>query len=310
MWVLMSFMVGVLVALSVWAVLRGLMATAVVDAAEERMGRFAERKILTIDEAELRLPFSERVLKPAFKKLVSTTGRLAPQGNVQRLRHDLIAAGNPYDLAAIDFLGIKVFAAFVVAVLAFVLTMMRDSTVPIALAAALVGLVVGFNLPSFWLRSKISKRRGEIVKTLPDALDMLTICVDAGLAFESAMMKIAEKWNNALSQEFDRAVAEMRMGMSRRDALHNIALRTDVSDVASFVAVLVQADQLGVSIAQILHVQSEQMRVLRRLRAEEQARQAPIKMTFPLVFFIFPALFAVLLGPAVPALMETFGSFR
>jgi tight adherence protein C len=137
---------------------------------------------------------------------------------------------------------------------------------------------------------------------------MLTIGVEAGLAFESALLRVGEKWNNALTREFGRAVGEMRVGTSREAALQRMADRCGVPDLNTFVAVLVQSTQLGVSIAQVLHTQADQMRVKRRQRAEELARQAGIKITFPLVFFIFPALFVVILGPAVPRIMETLGA--
>ena len=175
------------------------------------------------------------------------------------------------------------------------------------LYAALVA-IFGYMAPGFWLRSRVKARKHEITRALPDALDMLTIGVEAGLAFESALLRVGEKWNNALTREFRRAVGEMRVGTSREVALQRMADRCGVPDLNTFVAVLVQSTQLGVSIAQVLHTQADQMRVKRRQRAEELARQAGIKITFPLVFFIFPALFVVILGPAVPRIMETLGA--
>jgi tight adherence protein C len=129
-------------------------------------------------------------------------------------------------------------------------------------------------------------------------MDLLTISVEAGLGFDAALNKVAQKWDNALSQEFNRALAEIRMGKARRDALRDLCGRTDVPDMNSVMAAVIQSDQLGVSIAKVLRVQSEQMRVLRRQRAEAEAHQAPVKMTFPLIFLIFPAMLIVILGPA------------
>jgi tight adherence protein C len=166
--------------------------------------------------------------------------------------------------------------------------------------------MLGFFLPVLWLGSKIKKRQHEIIKSLPDAMDLLTIAVEAGMGFDGALQKVAEKWANELSKGFAKVVQEMRLGVIRREALRNMSQNMDVPDVTSFVAAIIQADQLGVSIAKILRIQSEQMRVKRRQRAEEQANKAPIKMLFPMVFLIFPALFVVLLGPAVLILMETF----
>jgi len=137
---------------------------------------------------------------------------------------------------------------------------------------------------------------------------MLVVCVDAGLGFDAAMLKVVERWRHELADELDQVVYEMRMGRSRMEALQDLVTRTGVEDVASFVAVIVQADQLGVSVAKALRIHAEQMRVLRRYRAEEQARQAVLKMLFPLVFLIFPALLAVILGPAIPQLLRVLGS--
>lgn len=142
-------------------------------------------------------------------------------------------------------------------------------------------------------------------KALPDALDLLTIIVEAGMGFDGAMQKVAEKWDNEISKGFAKVVQEMRLGVSRREALRNMDLSMGVPDVTTFVAAIIQAEQLGVSIAKILRVQSEQMRIKRRQRAEAEANKAPIKMLFPMVFLIFPALFIILLGPAALVLMET-----
>ncbi|MFW6136308.1 MAG: type II secretion system F family protein, partial [Chloroflexota bacterium] len=156
---------------------------------------------------------------------------------------------------------------------------------------------------------RVRSRQHEIARALPDALDMLSVGVEAGLAFESALLRVAEQWDNALTEEFRRAVREMRLGAGREEALRRMAERTGVEDLATFVAVLVQSTRLGVSIAQVLEAQAAQMRLKRRQRAEEQARKAGIKMIFPLVFLIFPAMFVVILGPSMPALLGFLGDF-
>jgi tight adherence protein C len=138
---------------------------------------------------------------------------------------------------------------------------------------------------------------------------MLNICVGAGLGFDAALSRVSEQWRTPLADEFNRVVAEIRLGKTRRQALLDLARRTEVMELENFVATIVQADQLGVSIAKVLRTQAEQMRILRRQRAEEQARQASIKLLFPLVFMIFPSLLAVLLGPAIPKILDAFGSF-
>jgi tight adherence protein C len=155
------------------------------------------------------------------------------------------------------------------------------------------------------LRSQISRRQGGIVKALPDCLDLLTICVEAGLGFDAAMGKVYDKWDNDLSVAFGRVLQEIQLGKIRRDALRDMAKRMDVPDVTSFTAAIIQADQLGVSISKILRIQSDQMRVKRRQRAQEKAHQAPVKMLIPMVFLIFPSIWIVLLGPSIIILMHT-----
>jgi tight adherence protein C len=177
-----------------------------------------------------------------------------------------------------------------------------------ALRNALFGAIAGFLLPVQWLNMRVRGRKNQIIRALPDALDMLTIAVEAGLAFESAMIRVGEKWDNVLTREFRRAIAEMRVGMSREEALERMADRCGVAELSTFVAVLVQSTQLGVSIAQVLHTQAEEMRLKRRQRAEELARQAGVKMVIPLALFILPAMFVVVLGPIVPQFLELLGS--
>ena len=178
----------------------------------------------------------------------------------------------------------------------------NSATVSVLLRNSLLIGIAGFFLPWLWLRSRARSRQHAISLALPDALDMLTIGVEAGLAFESALLRVGERWHNPLTLEFRRAVAEMRIGTPRDVALTRMAERSGVPELRSFVAVLIQSNQLGMSIAQVLHNQAADMRVKRRQRAEELARQASVKMVFPLVFLIFPALFVVILGPSIPAL--------
>ncbi|MFQ5448732.1 MAG: type II secretion system F family protein, partial [Saprospiraceae bacterium] len=173
-----------------------------------------------------------------------------------------------------------------------------------------IGGVIGYILPGVWLGSKISQRQDEVIKALPDALDLLVICVEAGLGFEGAMAKVAEKWDNELSRAFARVLQEIRLGKLRIEALREMDKNLGVAEVTSFVAAIIQATQFGVSIAKVLRIQSEQMRIQRRQRAEKKAQEAPIKMLFPMVFLIFPSLFIVLLGPAVLQILDSgvFGS--
>jgi tight adherence protein C len=178
------------------------------------------------------------------------------------------------------------------------------------IAFTLVVTIVGFYLPVLWLSSQVRRRQGKIVRQLPDSLDLLTICVEAGLGLDQAIQRVVSKSDNELSQEFGRYLQETRLGRSRREAFETMAYRMEVPDVTTFVAAVVQATDLGVSMARILHVQADQMRIRRRQRAEQEAHRAPIKMVFPLVFLVFPAILIVLLGPAILVLLEAgvFGS--
>ncbi len=155
------------------------------------------------------------------------------------------------------------------------------------------------------LSSRIKRRQDIILKAMPDALDLLTVCVEAGLGFDQAMVKVSEKWENELSLAFERVIQEVRLGKLRREALRDMADRMDLSDMTSFVAAIIQADQLGVSMGKVLRIQSDQMRMKRRQRAEKKAHEAPVKMLIPMAFLIFPAIYIVLLGPAVLILMNS-----
>jgi tight adherence protein C len=166
--------------------------------------------------------------------------------------------------------------------------------------------MLGYTIPGIWLNQRIRKRKKEIQRSLPDAIDLLTISVEAGLGFDPALARVAEKWDNELCREFRRLLQDMRIGKNRRDALREVSVRCGVDDLRVFISSIVQADQLGVSITQVLRVQSQQMRVRRRQRAEELAQKAPIKMLFPMVFLIFPAMYVIILGPAIPTVYNTF----
>ena len=298
-----SLLAGLLVTLSIICIWQGLRSIRPSTNILEKLEKLPDTQQL-LEEVEIQLSFFERIVKPALQGLVNAAGRLAPQRNMERLRHDLAAAGNPHGLSATGFLGIKVLTALAASVPALLLLRSASTVGTRVLGLALIPL--GFYLPNLWLSRRISARKTEIVRALPDALDMLTVCVDAGLGFDAALLKLGEKWQNALAMEFTRMVAEMRVGVTRREALRNLVARCDVPDLSNFVAVLLQADELGLSIAKILHVQSQQLRMRRRQRAEQLARQAPIKMLFPLVLLIFPAMFAVIFGPAIPTFIEMF----
>jgi len=258
----------------------------------------------TLEELELSQPFSERVLIPLLEGLADLAKRINPQGGTENIQHQLDLAGNPYGWSPTQFLGFRFLAALLLGGLGVVvLVLAKGMALPRRLVLTGIMAVGGYYLPSLWLRSKTSSRQREIARSLPDALDLLTICVEAGLGFDGAIARVAEKWDDALSREFRRVLQEIQLGKLRREALRGMADRIEVQEVSTFVAAIVQAEELGVSIAKVLRIQADEMRRRRRQRAEELARQAPIKMLPAIAFLIFPAIFVVLLGPAVIQVM-------
>jgi len=273
---------------------------------QERLDQYVGRP-KTLEEIELEQPFAERVLLPMIRGMARLVTRFAPAKSMANVRHNLELAGNPNGWGPSEFLGVRGIAAVMMAAATFMLTRTADLPGSQKLMFTVLLGVLGYQLPIMWLGGKIKKRKADVVKALPDALDLLTISVEAGLGFDAALSRVTEKWDNELSREFGRTLAEMRMGKLRREALKEMADRVEVADLTNFVAAVVQADQLGVSMARVLRVQSEQMRIKRRQRAEEKAQMAPVKMTIPLVLLIFPALLVVILGPAVPKIASAFG---
>ncbi len=299
-------LVGVLAALAILFVFMALAPSSRPKTDGARLDKYLDTPTAIVDAEVMSRSFSSRVLVPGLRKLLGLLGRMAPKENVEKTGEMLVQAGNPMGLTVLDFVGLRILAAALFAGLYVLLMGITGPILNVLMNAILVG-AVGYLVPKFWLGSKVRSRKHEIQRALPDALDMLTIGVEVGLGFESAMMRVGEKWDNELTREFRRSVAEMRVGSTREEALTRMADRCGVPDLRSFVAILVQSSKLGVSIAEVLHTQADQMRVKRRQRAEELARQAGIKMVFPLVFFIFPALFVVILGPALPGMMGFLG---
>ena len=269
------------------------------DPLQERLNEYAARnQVVSLDENELTLPFTDRVNPPIIRSFSSMVARFTPSQTIESTQHKLDLAGNPNNWTPTEFWGIRVVAAVLMGGLSFALfSLTKQPVVRLVGLTALMALT-GFYMPVLWLNSKIRRRQDEIVKALPDALDLLTVCVEAGLGFDAAMAKVNEKWDNELSLAFGRVLQEIRLGRLRREALRDMANRMEVPDVTTFVAAIIQAEQLGVSIAKVLRIQSDQMRVRRRQRAEENAQKAPVKILFPMVLLIFPSLFIVLLGPA------------
>ena len=308
-----QLLLSLLVGLSVLALINGVRAIVAPGQSTDRIQQFlgtATGPLPTLQDLEMRGSFFQRAIKPLGAALLQRLGHMAPQRNIEELHRRLETAGFPANLNVMDFLGIKVLCGVALggSLAAFVYLTKTQSLIIVAGSGMLSGFV-GFMLPNYWLLAHIASRKTEILRALPDVLDQMTICVDAGLGLQGAMQTVCEEWDNALSEEFTRVLAEIRLGRTRAEAFEGMGKRTGVTEIMSFVLAITLADKLGVPIAKVLHIQAEQMRISRRQRAEEIARQASIKMLFPLVFLIFPATFAVILGPAIPQLLETFSAF-
>ncbi|SDF21852.1 type II secretion system F family protein [Sporomusa acidovorans] len=257
-------------------------------------------------EDELAKPFKQRVLAPLTGDAAAILTKFTPRAVRAAMEQKLIMAGGFGKLTSGEFLGVMGFLALALPVIAGLLGVLAGTAGSKVIGYMLVAFLVSQLLPFLLLNQKIAKRKRSIQKDLPDVLDLLTVSVEAGLGFDGALAKLAEKMKGALVDEFNRVLQEIRMGIARRDALAAMGMRCEVPDLSLFTTSLVQADQLGVSIGNVLRVQSAAMREKRRRRAEEKAMKAPIKMLLPLILFIFPSLFVVLLGPAV---IQMFASF-
>jgi tight adherence protein C len=297
----------VVVGLAIVLIVIGFSARDPRESLQSRLAEYSARdQIVSLEEIELSMPFTERVIAPMVHSIAEFVKRFTPERTLENTRHKLDLAGNPQNWSPAEFFGVRAIAAVVLGgLIFFLLAFVTRSDFGTVAGMTLVFAALGFFLPALWLGSKIRSRQSNIIKSMPDALDLLTVCVEAGLAFDQAMKKVAEKWQNELSLAFARVLQEIQLGRLRREALRDMANRIEVSDMTSFVAAIIQAETLGVSMAKILRIQSDQMRLRRRQRAEEKAHQASVKMLIPMVFLIFPSIWVVLLGPAV---LQFFGS--
>jgi len=277
------------------------------DPLQARLAEYLQSgDVASLEEIELSQPFSERVIIPIVRKIGEISARFTPQKAIQDTARKMELAGNPWPIDAATFLAIRFILAVVIG--GFVLAMVMLSPAPNFNDNAIYifgGTFGGFFLPQLMLSSRITNRQKEIRKAMPDALDLLTICVEAGLGFDAAMNKVSEKWDNQLSLAFARAIREIQLGKVRRDALKDMADRLDISEMTSFVAAIIQSEQLGVSMAKILRIQSDQMRLKRRQRAEEEAHKAPVKMVIPMALLMFPTIMIIVLTPAALQIMTS-----
>ncbi|HEU4673415.1 MAG TPA: type II secretion system F family protein [Candidatus Limnocylindrales bacterium] len=303
----LPIIVAAVMAGAVLLIFIGLTSGSSVDPVQARLTQLGTMQAKNLEELELQQPFLERTLKPFATRMSGTVSRFTSQSFAATTEKRLALAGNPGEMRVSDWLGIKSVAAVVGAVIGALLGLLLLKGGIMLVVGAAVGLAFGWTIPEFWLGGRVKKRQKAILLMIPDSLDLLTISVRAGLGFDAALGKVVEKLKGPLSDEFRRALAEVRVGKARRDALRDIIPRTEVPALTNFIGAIIQAEQLGVSVSKVLQVQSEQLRIERRQRAEEQAAKAPIKMLFPLVGCIFPSLFIVILGPAIILIVKNLG---
>lgn len=260
----------------------------------------------TIRERELSNPLGHRIIKPLFRRIANYTYRWLPSEKEAALSKRIHMAGRPGGFGTRDFMALK----FIVAVAVICLMVFLEPVLglPVHRWVLLGGVtaLAGWYFPDLYLHQKIQERKNEVEKTLPDILDLITVSVEAGMSFDGALLKTVDKNKGVLATEFLQVLHECKMGKTRREALRDMADRVEVEDLTTFTGSIIQAEQMGLGIGNVLRIQSEQIRRKRRQRVEEKAMKAPVKMLLPIVLFIFPAIFVVLLGPAVIKLLEAF----
>jgi tight adherence protein C len=304
----LALLVAAIAAFAIILIAVGLAGSAPVDPVQARLTQLGSAQAKNLEQLELQQPFVERTLRPLMARLSGTVSKMTSESFSAKTEKRLALAGHPGNMRATDWMGIKAIGAIAGAGILFVVFGLLAGNLGMGAMLLVVGLAAGYTVPEFWLGGRAKKRQHAILLQIPDALDLLTISVRAGLGFDGALGKVVEKLKGPLTDEFRRALAEIRVGKSRREALRDIVPRTEVPALTNFIGAVIQAEQLGVSISKVLQVQSEQLRIERRQRAEEMAAKAPIKMLFPLVGCIFPSLFIIILGPAMILIIQNLGS--
>ncbi len=261
-----------------------------------------------IVQREIQGSLFRRTIVTTIKKFLQFLGRFTPERLVVDLEHKLTIADNPFNMHAGEFYAVRFLFFIAGIVVAFILN--RDlknfNSTNLLIGGGLI--LICYIYPNIWLKGKVRARQDEIRRGLPDALDMLSVCASAGLGFDQSLQKISSYWDTDLGHEITRVSKEMEMGVSRATALKNLSSRLDVDDLTRFVAIIVQAEKVGMSYSDVLHSQADQMRIQRQFRAKEIANKLPGKMLFPIALMIFPALLAVILGPSIPSLMDLFSN--
>jgi tight adherence protein C len=266
-----------------------------------------QKSSIIADNNELNQPLFSRVLRPLLDGMGKAMMKITPGGLIASLEHKVFKAGNPGNLTVKDWVNLQAVLVLGLPVLTLLLGRSFNSPITNLLFLIFAEIAMGFVIPGFVLSKMVTSRQKLILNSLPDVMDILTVSVEAGLGFDGALSKVVDKKPGPLASEFEKVLQEIKIGKQKKEALRDMAQRVDIQDLSAFVGAVVQADQFGVGIANVLRIQAEQMRQKRRQRAQEKAMKAPIKMLIPMVIFIFPTLFIVLLGPVVLQLIDQFG---
>jgi tight adherence protein C len=255
---------------------------------------------------ELARPARERLLKPFYSAALGLTRRFTPAGAREAIRRKLIMAGSPFGWDPDRVLVAKVACLCGGLVLGLLFLALFSFAWPLRVLGFLAIGLLGYSLPNIVLTNAVQRRQNQIRSALADSIDLLTICVEAGLGFDAALAHVSKNTDGPLADEFYRTLQEVQLGRSRNEAMRNLADRSNIPELRAFVLAMAQADIFGVSVANVLRIQAKDMRVKRRQLAEERAMKVPIKVLFPVLFCIFPALFVVILGPAIMRIAEVF----
>lgn len=297
---MLLLIVAVLLFASIVMVFSAFMTRERAPSIETRIHDFRTRAVSDAydEEIDLSAPFAERVLKPGIEGIARAASSILPASVLSDIDKQLEMAGSPMKLNTyVTFWAVCFFILTGIGVAMFFA--LPASMLLQKVAMLVLFGIIGWMFPRMWLKGKLKSRQKLVIKALPDALDLITTCVEAGLGLDAALARVAEKSQGPLANELSHMLRDVAMGKLRKDALSELADRIGVEELSNFINSVIQAEQLGVGIAQVLRVQSDQMRTRRRQRAEKAAHEAPIKMIFPLVLFIFPAFLAVILGPAM-----------
>jgi len=307
---LLFILIGLILVIAIVLVVIGLRNPQTVNdrLLQERLEEFSRTgEQVDLEKLEMSQPLTERVIYPLARKLGEFTMKFTPQNWLNNISRKLELSGSPARMDPTIFLSTQFITAVIFGGIAlfFLLVIIRTFPTGQVFLFTVILTLVGFFMPQFNLSRKITKRQKGIRRAMPDALDLLTICVEAGLGFDAALSKVTEKWDTPLSISFQRVIQEIQLGKLRREALRDMADNIGITEMTSFVAAVIQSEQLGVSLAKVLRIQADQMRIKRRQQAEEEAHKAPIKMLIPMALLIFPSLLIVLFVPAVLTVLQS-----